>query len=181
MKKQLITAVLATSFAGASMAADTGYYAGANIGGSQHDVAGPGELRESPTTWGVYGGYDFNPYVATEIGYQDLGKARSGSYEAKNRAFSADLVGKLPLNEQFRLFGKVGYAYLDRDTSGPGFDASQSGSAAKLGVGAEYAVMQNVGIRAEAVRYLGGPRQQTPGGEFGANTNVYTVGVNYRF
>ncbi|GAA5173967.1 outer membrane beta-barrel protein [Niveibacterium umoris] len=181
MKTQLLIAAAAATFAGSALAADEGFYIGGNVGASKHDVSGVADVKDNPTTWGLYGGYDFNRNFAVELGYQDLGKAEAGGYQSKNYAVSTDLVGKLPVSDRFDVFGKVGLAYVDRKVEGYGTEDSQSGTAAKLGLGAEFKATQNVGIRAEVAHYMGAPKIETATASFDKNTTVFTMGVNYKF
>jgi len=181
MKTQLIIAAAAATFAGGAMAADQGFYVGGNVGASKADVSGAGEIKDTPTTWGVYGGYDFTRNFAVELGYQDLGKTKAAGLESKNEAISVDLVGKYPVTERFDLYGKVGLAYMDRDLSGAGYDESKSGTAAKVGFGGEFKATQNVGIRAEVAHYAGGPKFETTNASFDSNQTLFTMGVNYKF
>lgn len=181
MKTQLLIAAAAAAFAGSALAADEGFYMGANVGASKHDVSGAADVKDNPTTWGLYGGYDFNRNFAVELGYQDLGKTEASGYQAKNYAISTDLVGKLPVADRVTVFGKVGLAYVDRKVEGYGIEDSQSRTAAKLGLGAEFAATQNVGIRAEVAHYMGAPTYESAVATFDKNTTLFTMGVNYKF
>lgn len=181
MKTKLIIAATAATFAGAALAADQGFYMGANVGASSHDVSGNGELKENPTTWGIYGGYDFNKNFALEAGYQDLGTSKAGGLEAKNQALSLDVVGKLPVTDSIGVYGKAGLAYIDRDISGAGVDEGLSGTAAKFAVGAEFKATQSIGVRTEVAYLTGAPTYESAQGSFDKNTTLFTVGMNYKF
>jgi OmpA-OmpF porin, OOP family len=181
MKTKLIIATAALTFTGAAFAADQGFYMGANVGASSHDVSGSGDLKENPTTWGVYGGYDFNKNFAIEAGYQDLGTSKAGGLEAKNQALSVDLVGKLPVTESINVYGKAGLAYVDRDITGAGVDEGLSGTAAKFGVGAEFKATKNVAVRTEVAYLTGAPTYESANGSFDKNATLFTMGVNYKF
>src|SRR5450759_2901606 len=66
----------------------------------------------NPTGWGVFVGHDFNPNFAFEAEYLNLGEIKAGTSSAKSTGFSLIGVGSIPFNEQFSLFGKLGYALI---------------------------------------------------------------------
>jgi OOP family OmpA-OmpF porin len=95
-----------------------------------------GSVDDSSIGWGLQVGYEFNPYVAMEIGYVDLGKARQegGSLVARfssetaldtfdvNASTSARVVssgptlavvGKFPFGAGFSVYGRGGLLFAD--------------------------------------------------------------------
>ena len=89
-----------------------------NLGKSGTEITGlaNASLDDSDTTYTVRGGYRFNPYLALEVGYYDLGKyAFSGtsgstavSGTAKATSWGLSVVGILPIN-QFDLYARLGF------------------------------------------------------------------------
>jgi OmpA-OmpF porin, OOP family len=127
-----------------TMADDSGWYLGANVGESKAKIDDTrivnGLLDEGFDTTAItdhdghvgfklFGGYQINRYLALESGYFNLGTfgytadtlpAGSLRGEAKFQGANFDLVGILPLTDSFAAFARVGYNYAytkDRFTS----------------------------------------------------------------
>jgi len=118
-----------------AMAADPGWYLGANIGQSRAKIddaritsglLGSGFNTSSiaddnrDTGYKIFGGYQFNENFAVEGGYFDLGRfgftattvpAGTLSGNIKLRGVNLDLVGTVPITERFSAFGRVGLNY----------------------------------------------------------------------
>jgi OmpA-OmpF porin, OOP family len=147
-----------------SLGEEPGFYAGATFG-----INGDDE-----TTWRLLGGYQANRNFALELGYHDLGKHNIAGFPLQSEAVEVLGVGRLPLNEQAALYGKLG-GY--RSTS-KGGGANETQHDFTFGVGFEYALSQNIAARAEWQRYRGmggGAISQT------SDLDVYSVGAIYRF
>lgn len=175
-------AVLAGS---AALAEDSGWYAGINGGVTQTTID---EARitssllssgftvtdfsddDSDSGYKLFGGYQFNRYLALEGGYFDLGSygftaetqppgTLTGNIEVTG--FNFDLVGFLPLSEHFSLIGRAGANHAEAsDTfsstgpiSVPGPDRTARETNLKLGVGAQWAFSNRFAARIEAERY----------------------------
>jgi OmpA-OmpF porin, OOP family len=199
--------ILASSLA---MAQDSGFYLGANIGRSYGDVSS-GNLAEGlrasghqvteldsddrDTAWKVYGGYDFNRYLAAELNYFDLGSYSFDALLAPPQNFGGkadisgyglDLVGKIPVNE--RLTGLLRAGITRTEVSESFYNSliatpvvglsnqTEKKSKNKLGVGLEYKFTDNLSGRAEWERY------RLPASQFIDNSaNTATLGLVYRF
>lgn len=141
----------------------------------------------------LFGGYQLNRYFALEAGYFDLGmfdfEATTdplGSFEGDIdiTGFNLDVVGLLPITTRFSAFGRGGVTReeakvrFDRtgavDVNDPRRDKSATNY--KFGFGVEYAVTDNIGLRAEAERY----RIDDAVGNDG-DVDLYSVGLVYRF
>ena len=187
---------------------DSGWYAGGNVGRSMATVddaritrglAGAGLAttsiidRDRSTGFKIYGGYQLTPNFALESGYFDLGKfgftantspLGSLSGDIRVRGLNLDLVGMLPLSEQFSLLGRVGanYAQTRGAFSGTGAvgvtnpNPSESGTNYKLGVGLQYALSDTWAVRGELERY----RVKDSIGNRG-HIDMASVGLVYRF
>ena len=135
----------------------------------------------------IFGGYQFNRYVAAEIGWIDFGNynlngtAVSGgtsvavSETDKISAFTLAAVGTIPINQTFSVFGKAGIAVSqDKEscTISGSTCASASDSATKpmFGIGGEMNASQNVGLRLEYDQY----------NNIGNSNNEYTAGDFYQ-
>ncbi len=183
MKSKLFIIAAATALSGAAFAAEPGFYIGADIGASEQSIDSASQNATHPSVGGIYGGYNFDKYFGIEANYYNLGKAKiDGFSESKTRAGGVDLVGRYPVTDKFDLYGKFGVAYVDReiDFAGGG-DASDSGVAGKFGLGAEYKVAKNIGVRAEVAHYMGAPKFEGPGYAYKDNFTTFTVGANYHF
>lgn len=138
------------------IAADSGWYAGGNLGrvSTNVDTAGiDAAVRasgaassattadETDTGWKLYLGYQFSPTLALEAHYSDLGKINTttrttgpaatitGNYDF--RAWGVDAVGTMPVAKQFDLFAKLGFYWADTDASAA---AIVGGAATTIGV-----------------------------------------------
>jgi len=124
-----------------TMATDSGWYLGGNVGQSSVDVdderiisslLGSGFATTSITEdrrdlgYKLFGGYQFNPHFSLEGGYFDLGKfgftavtQPPGTFTGtiKLRGVNLDLLGMLPITQRFSAFGRVGVNYAEaKDT-----------------------------------------------------------------
>ena len=128
----------------------------------------------------AYGGYQINKYLALEGGYtqlNDFTATGTGStaltgrlYQAQgNYAWVLTAVGKLPLTKNFSIFGKLGAdswktstKTLITNSNTSDFtrtDSIERGIDPYYGVGASYALTDNLEVRGEYERYdLGGPK-----------------------
>jgi OmpA-OmpF porin, OOP family len=131
--------------AGSASAADTGWYAGVDLGSSNYAVMSdtvtqvsqelsqggfPNTTKESDTAtaYGVDVGYQFLRYFAVEGGYTDFGSS-TGDINVQNPVGNAHVdihakgetlfaVGILPLSDRFSLFGKFGLLAYNQDATG---------------------------------------------------------------
>ena len=99
----------------------------------------------------------FTPYIGAELQYANYGTATASvpgaSLEVKSSGFGGFLVAQYPV-DNFRLFGKIGFAYVDSKVTGTisGLGSeSESDNATNFawGVGGTYMFNKNVGVRAE--------------------------------
>ncbi len=186
MKRLIATAALAGLVASPAFAQSYQYtphegpYLGIGLGHAEldfdiesyyEDVHGVPNVSadDSDTAYKLFAGYQFNPNFAIEAGYVDFGEFSASSsepgYSAKAKldveGFTAALVGRLPIQGGFSMYGKLGMIAWDADLKEHeeilGFtthdaDLSEDGSDPFYGVGAEYIVNQLV-MRAEYERY----------------------------
>jgi OOP family OmpA-OmpF porin len=168
---------LAFAFAGAAYAADdenpSGPYISAGLG--QFDVKidnleGVGdtlqELDADDSAWKLGFGWRFNPYIALEADYVDLGNpsgnfdatGSSGDYDVELSGFSGYLIGSLPLGI-FELSAKAGYywhdvnLHVDFNNVGPGngnvIESSSNSGAFVYGIGAGATFFQHLNVKVE--------------------------------
>lgn len=147
-----------------SLGEEPGFYAGATFG-----INGDDE-----TAWRLLAGYQANRNFGLELGYHDLGKHNIAGFPLDSTAVEVLGVGRLPLNQEFAVYGKVG-GYRSNSKGG---GASETQHDVTFGVGFDYALSNNLGARGEWQRY-----RAMGGGAIGqvSDLDVYSVGVIYRF
>jgi len=220
MKKRLVfLTMISASYVTAVPAQDQGYYAGLGIGRSNANVAeisrqevldsGFNSLSafqngssKSDTAWKIYGGYRFNPNIAAEFFYADLGKFSrdasgtgvTASSATLNFSLSSDLeitgfgaaaLLGAPLSERWNVFAKPGLFHWDakRKSTTTVAGTAQSGSVSKsgtspsLGVGTGYAFSDRLSARIEWERYFDvGDKNTTDK----SDVNLFALSVQFR-
>ena len=186
----------------------TGPYIGANLGTTRAQfnndsinstLAGQGFTvtsrteDNSSTGYKLFGGYQLNRNFAVEGGYFDLGRFNyavnttplgSFSSDMRVRGLNLDLVGILPLSEQFSVFGRAGAAYAQSRANFTRTGAlplntapsSRNETNLKLGLGMQYAFTEALALRAELERY----RISDPVRNRG-HIDMASIGLVYRF
>ena len=186
----------------------TGPYIGANVGTTRAQfnndsinstLAGQGLTvtsrteDNSSTGYKLFGGYQLNRNLAVEGGYFDLGRFNYsvnttplGTFtsDARVRGLNLDLLGILPLTDQFSVFGRVGAAYAQSRANFTRTGAmplsssptSRNDTNLKVGLGMQYAITEALAVRAELERY----RISDPIRNRG-NIDMASIGLVYRF
>jgi OOP family OmpA-OmpF porin len=186
---------------------DGHYYGGLSVGKSDAEIdpSGltssllPGVSASSFTTdhkdtaYKLFGGYQFNRHVAVEGGYFNLGNSsfRANTSpagllagETKAQGVNLDLVGTLPLTDNFSLLGRVGahHTWSKSTFGGTGAAAGvvgsskRNGSDYKMGFGMQYEFNPSVWLRGEVERY----RMKDAVGRR-ANVDMVTVSLVFPF
>jgi len=173
MKKTAIAAALALSL-GASLAhAQTsdprGWYAGIDVGASRSNRSALDDDKD--VSLGINVGYRLHRNFAVEAAFAHLGDF-SPSYD-NARAASLSVLGILPLDYGFSVYGKVGYART-RVSGNGGSDDANSGV---FGLGAYYDLNRQWFLKAGWDHYTKVGGSQTGEGSL----NTYSLGVGYRF
>jgi len=194
MHQVAVAAVVAISAVSAS-AAD--FYVGGSIGSSSVDTEGDSfsdggiTLRvtdKRDTGLKAFVGAQITPNLALEGGYVDLGKVKlSGSVlgtpftgNIRGTGFFFDVVGQVPVAQNFALFGKLGVLAGKTKVSvsvpgaGSGSD-DDSGTDVKFGLGASYSFTKNFSVRGEWERF----RFDAYDDNFDAD--LFSVGFSYKF
>jgi len=197
MKKTAIAIAMALAgFATVAQAApkDNTWYTGAKLGWSQyHSTAtspsldNSGSTRKDELGAGAYAGYQVNPYVGFEMGYDWLGRmAYKG--QPSNGAFKAQgvqLTTKLSypvLNDvdvYTRLGGMVWRADSNLNYAGDRVKNNDTGVSPVFAGGVEWAVTRDIATRLEYqwVNHIGD--KDTLGAR--PDNGMLSVGVSYRF
>ena len=188
---RMLAVALAVAATASAQAAD--WYVGGALGQSRFNgslgTAPAGfsvtEFDRTDTGFKLFAGANLNPNFAVEGGYVGLGKASltvtedgeggSVSGNVKGDGYFVDLVGKMPVAQNWALFGKLGVFHGKvKASAGDGSD-SDSGTSYKFGVGAEYALTKTIAVRGEWERY-----RFKAFGDSG-NANLLSVGVTLAF
>jgi OOP family OmpA-OmpF porin len=168
---------------------ETGWYVGGSVGQSKVrdvDCTG-GSCDTKDTAFRILGGYQINRNFAAELGYHDLGKvtfsAPGVSADIKANAWELVGLGAYPFANQFSVYGKFG-AYHGESKISAAVAGLGSGSLKEtntdltFGLGAQYDVSRELGVRGEWQRYknVGG---DNTGGK--SDIDVLSIGAIWRF
>ena len=185
MRKLIAMAMIAVALPAAAQ--EQGFYIGASVGNSKtgdscNNLAAGISCDDKTTTWKLLGGYQFNRYIAAELGYSDsLAKvATSGgglSEDIKVSALELVAVPAYPIGD-FSIFGKLGvYAARTEDKTNFAGDLSESNSNVTFGAGVGYRIHRNFSARLEWQRY-----SKVGGGDLGKDDiDVVNLGLLYHF
>jgi OOP family OmpA-OmpF porin len=187
MKKCIKALALVAAIGAAPAFAQSWYIGGGagsgNLNKSGQDLTGLSNVTvdDSSTTYTVRGGYRFNPYFALELGYYDLGKysftGNAGPIDVvgtgKAKSYGISAVGILPINPQFDLYGRIGWAEselkVQANTALANATDSDRQSEATYGVGGHWMFSRNVGLFAE---WMKNDR---------IKVDSYLIGIDFRF
>lgn len=191
MKRTLTAAVLLSSLVVAGAAfAQGGPYIGGSIGQSNYkfDCSGV-SCDKSDFGFKVFGGYTFTPYLGVEAHYVDLGKITldpsfvpgvgTVSGDIKSSGFGLSLLAQYPI-EQFSIFGKLGFTYLDTKVSGSisgvgsGSD-SETATNFSYGIGGAYNFNKQLSARLEWERFRAEFQSEKE------DVDLISIGITYRF
>ena len=140
-------------------ASDRGYI-GLNAGRSDFE-------RGHGDAYSLYVGGMWSPQFGLELGGTDFGRGQT----AKAYGFYASGIGRMPLNDTFALFGKLGLMYSRSDTGG----ARDTGFGETYGLGADISVSRQVAAVLQydrsSVHFVGGRDR----------VNLASVGLKFRY
>jgi OmpA-OmpF porin, OOP family len=123
LKSAMLAIALSLGYAGTAAAEEeTGFYAGIGLGQStiENDEDGI-DFDEDDTGFKLFGGYQFNEFIAVELAYINEGEPNDSftvagidvENEVEITQVSATAVGTLPFNEFFGAMGRLGFSYVD--------------------------------------------------------------------
>lgn len=158
MRKAIYGVMMLAGLAGVAHAdeAKTGFYIGAGIGNNQLEESDSGfKFDGDDTAITVFGGYQFNQWIAAEVGYVDGGKPSDTvggvNIELDSSAVEVSVIGKAQLNRSFSVFARVGLLAWDVDAkvsaSGGSASISDDGNDWSYGVGGILSVSPSADIR----------------------------------
>jgi OOP family OmpA-OmpF porin len=161
---------------------DSGWLVGGQVGQSKIKLDCPAGVScdDTDTAFRVFGGYDFNKNFGVELGYADLGKvtvsALGLSGDVKATAWDIMAVGRIPVFQNFDLYGKLGWYFADSKSSGALGGSSESNNDFTYAIGAAYNFNKNLSVRLEWQQYSSVGSDSSNG-----DVDVYGIGVVYRF
>jgi OOP family OmpA-OmpF porin len=193
--------VMIASFMGAAIAltsatafaqgrSDAGWYLGGSFGQSEVDIENCGAgvaCDEKDTAWRILGGYQINRNFAVELGFHQFGDASAtapgiGQLDFEANAFELVGLGALPLGNQFSIYGKAGLYRGETKVTGTVLgvpvDLKETNTDLTYGIGAQYDVNRQLGLRLEWQRYTNMGDNATIGE---SDIDVMSVGLVFRF
>jgi OmpA-OmpF porin, OOP family len=184
MKKNILASLILSTLIASPVFAG-GFYLGADVGRSNvSEKNSIVDFSGNGTTFDIYAGYKFSPYLATEITYRDHGKV-SDTVVAYNipvntsisaKSITTSLIASYPFTEAFSAYGRLGFASINATVEAKAYRSSYSEdkttTKAAYGIGAQYALNKNISLRTEYTQYA-----EDEGTKFSA----FTIGANYSF
>lgn len=187
MKLKSLLAVALVAGASSAMASD--FYVAGSVGQSDVNINAPGGTKdESDTAYKLNLGWQFHKNFALEAGYFDLGKGKAtfpgANYEFKADGWGVGIVGSLPLNDQWSVFGRVAAVdvKVKQSCSGAlcpaGASADSTNWNGNYGLGVQWNFTKQVGVRAEYERFdkVGGTSASSK-----YDVDVWSLGVVVKF
>jgi OOP family OmpA-OmpF porin len=135
-----------------------------------------GNTSGNPTGWGIFAGHIVNPNFSVQAEYLNLGEIKSNNTSQKSTGFEVALLGGYPFNDQFSLFGKLGYAMITGKPGGACTGCSDSKDRGlAYGFGGQFNVTPVVGIR------LGWDKYRFNDNGTNGHANFYSIGGLVKF
>lgn len=132
----------------------------------------------------IFAGYDFNQYLAAEVGYAHFfnkSQLGEGATAITIRTQAFDLMAKLkaPLSNNLNVYAKAGLGYLDSNINGAGFD-SRNNFNLVYGLGAEYAITSRIIADISWIRYSGNSTTQAID-KYQPDADALMLGIRFAF
>lgn len=175
MKKIIAVAMLPAVFCTSVYAADTGFYLGGSVGQSSTSLDNITLSKKSDTAFSLLGGYKVSQNLAVEAQYANLGKVTTVGGSADIDAIAATAVVAVPLYTDFSFFGKLGFAKTSYKNAANGISVNRT--TATFGLGGQFKIDPNLGLRLGWDRYAVGDASTVPAG----NSDLIYVGAVYKF
>jgi OOP family OmpA-OmpF porin len=190
MKSMATVAVvgLAAALAAGSAAAQTtpSGYLGFGAGQSKYNFSGcSSPCDDKGNGYRLFGGYQFNRYVAAELGYGDMGKATFGASELRSTVWDLSAVGTwgIPIGGKgigLAVLGRLGVYMGDAKAKTPSTGAELKHGTTDLtyGLGLQADLNRNIAVRGEWQRFA-----KMGGGGLGekGDVDLLSVGALFRF
>lgn len=162
--RTVCAAFLSMSLAPVAMAMeDNGFSVGLDYGRTEakkycDDIANCHSTDKGPK---IEVGYDFNKNLGVELGYTSFGTLfdttqNSLNLSQKSNAITLSVLGSLPVNEWFGVYGRLGYARYDTNNSGAVDGVAvedESGNTPMWGAGVKFMLNEQFALRVEYQNY----------------------------
>ena len=158
MIKQITAAALLAVTSFAASAAEPSFYVGGDVGSSKKTGI------NSETSYGVFGGYKFDENFAVEAGFRRLGNWEEDGIDDKVTQLSLSVLGSVPVDEQFSVYGRLGYNRVEEKFLGEKAHENK----ALFGLGVSYQITKEISARVEWQRPV-------------SHSRNISVGVAYHF
>ncbi|MES2676365.1 MAG: porin family protein [Pseudomonadota bacterium] len=148
--------VFSTSvFAQDEVTNDTGWYVGGYLGSQSSELKDYGTWKNTDTSFGVFGGYNFSPWFGLESSFlvNETDERNSGIRSAGFASGSLTPKFTLAINDQVALYFKAGFAsiaYTEEYRNNGWYsddDESWAGVGNTFGVGGEYRINNGLRLR----------------------------------
>ena len=143
-----VAALAVAAPAAAAPPDDMGVYAGGLLGRTRYSHDCPESCEDASRGLRVFGGVQVTRYFGMEVGAAGLGETKTEELGApvstKVHVVDFSLLFHWPLAEKVALFGRLG-GYYGKTTG----TITDSGAGVTAGVGAQFAVTPNLGLRVE--------------------------------
>jgi OOP family OmpA-OmpF porin len=140
-KKIALAATLAIAATSSFAQVRPSVYAGVDVGSTKIDG-----ISDRQSSFGGFVGYQFNQSFAVEAGYRRLADFDNITINQTH----ASVIGILPLQSNFNIYGRLGYNNLDVKNSFPNTSLTDTTSGVLYGVGFGYNFTPNITARLEA-------------------------------
>jgi OmpA-OmpF porin, OOP family len=175
MKKIIAAALLSSVFAAPAYAEGGGFYGALDL--NTWSLSDKGSASDPSTGYRIAGGYHFTPNWGAELGYSVSGNGDLGGQNYNVESTQIAVTGTLPLNPQFDLFAKLGYAMNKLTGDAISGCSNCSKDDYLYGIGAQYNINKKVGIRVQ-YEELG---KVTDSGSGDPKATNYSLGLVYNF
>jgi OOP family OmpA-OmpF porin len=119
---RMIIAVMLLGFVGMASAEDRGFQFGFGLGKAKiEDTVFGVPIDDRDFSWKVFGGYQFNRYLAAEIAFHDgLNRKYTDldhTARLETKASQASVIGSIPMGEYLSVFARAGMSKWDAKAS----------------------------------------------------------------
>ena len=179
MAPSLIAIAMAALGTTTAHAADDIYF-GAGVGAAHfnglNNVEGVEHGTEDAFAGNAFAGYNFNENFGAELGYQYAGRGSADGERYENQGATLSGIARLPLGEDFSLFGEAGAYWAHTD----GLDNSDTRVSPLAGVGLTYKLNDALDLQAR-YRYMWDVADLTTstGEQYKSNQSVATLEAVY--
>lgn len=153
-------------------------YVGGAIGRADHEQDSCLLFCDDRTTgFKLFTGGQVNQWFGVELAYVNLGEVDRNGGDVRAQGLNFNLVGTVPVTDQFKVFGKLGTIYGFTRTRAPAGQPSGHEDSFRLayGLGVQADINRNWAVRGDWDRY----RFEYPGRKDDAD--LYSIGVVYKF